>query len=258
MSDGYDPGFDLRWKKHPRPQVTTEKFFWAKTGWKPDMFKGQTVLDAGCGCGRYSAIAARCGAIVTGVDASPCAIKAAAENVPIGKFQQANLLKLDDLEDESFDMAFSLGVLHHTESTERAFFQVARKVRKGGHLAVWVYAQPVEQRLLVAEKMLHEITRAVSPEILHDIFERYAPRVRDAYGIEWGPLQQILRVSLSQDNDECISDTFDWHTPQYRWWHTNTEVCRWFNGAGFDNLHILDFPVSVNGTKIVPSQSDAA
>jgi len=247
--NGFDAGFDTRWKLHPRPQATTEKMFWLKTGWAPEQLDGKLVLDAGCGCGRFSAIAARHGATVIGVDASPHAIKAARENVPEGMFVQCNLLDLKEIADSSVDMAFSIGVLHHTESTERAFYQLARKVKPGGKLVVWLYAQPCATNLLPASRMLHEITKACPPDALHGIFARWATKVRDSYGQEYGPLQSILQVSQSQDDDECISDTFDWHTPQYRYWHTYPEVRSWFRGAGYDDIYELPFPVTVGGTR---------
>lgn len=247
--NGLDAGFDTRWKLHPKPQHETESVFWTKTGWSPSDLDGKTVLDAGCGCGRFSAIAARCGARVIGVDASPHAIQAASQNAPGGTFVQANLLKLTEVEDASVDMAFSLGVLHHTESTERAFYQVARKVKPGGQLVVWVYAQPCATKLIPASRMLHEITKACPPDVLHQIFERWAVKVRDSYGGEWGPLQQILQVSQSQDDEECISDTFDWHTPQYRYWHDYDEVIGWFRGAGYGQIERLSFPTTVRGTR---------
>lgn len=247
--DGLDAGFDKRWEKHPRPQATTEAVFWEKTGLRPEDLDGKLVLDAGCGCGRFSAIASRCGAQVIGVDASPQAIDAARENVPDGIFLLGNLLKLDCVADGSIDIAFSIGVLHHTENTERAFHQVARKVKPGGRLVVWVYSRPCDVELLPVAQMLHEITCACPPDKLHAIFARWAPRVRDIYDGHMGPLQQVLKVSQSFEDEECISDTFDWHVPQYRWWHDAGEVRGWFLAAGYNQITELTFKTTVAGVK---------
>lgn len=244
-----DAGFDTRWKLHPRPQATTPDVLWQKTGWSPQDLAGRRVLDAGCGCGRFAMVARDAGATVTGIDAAPHAIAAAQENCPEGSFAQVDLLDAGAMADlGDFDLAYSMGVLHHTADPERAFANVARCVRPGGQLAVWVYARPGTDYPVVME-MFHEITRACPTDRLHEIFARYACRVRDEYAGTWGPLQSVLQVSGSTDDDECVSDTFDWHCPQYRSWHTVNEVCNWFTNCGFAVDWIGSFPVSVRGTK---------
>lgn len=246
----FDAGFDKRWEKHPKPQATTEEIFWQKTGFDPRELEGKTVIDGGCGIGRFSAVAARCGATVIGVDASTHALAGARENVPGGLFVQGNLLKLP-IKTESIDMGFSLGVVHHTANPVFAFSEIARTIKPGGKLALWVYFCPVTDRKYLPHlDMVHEITRACPPEVLHNIFERYAVKIRDINQGAWGPLEQIFRVSVSPDNEECISDTFDWHTPQYRYWHTDEEIKDWFVSNGFENIQKLPFPTSAVGTKM--------
>jgi hypothetical protein len=96
--------------------------------------------------------------------------------------------------------------------------------------------------------MLHEITRAVDPAVLHTICNKYATRIRDANEGAWDPLAQVLRVSQSTDDDECVSDTFDWHCPQYRDYVDPMELCLWFDEAGF-HLNSTGFPSSAIGVK---------
>jgi ubiquinone/menaquinone biosynthesis C-methylase UbiE len=249
VDEAVDAGFDERWKKYPKVQATTAGIFEQKTGFRPADLAGKVVLDAGCGCGRFLAVAQSMGAKAIGVDGSPHALKAAAENAPGAGLLQANLLSLP-LPDESFDHAFSIGVLHHTESTKRAFLEVARKVKRGGQFAVWVYCKPVtDNRLLPAYELLHEITKACPPEKLHAAFEKWAVATRNAYAGAWGPLEQVLRVSGSKDDSECVSDTLDWHTPQYRFWHDIAEVKGWFVEAGYEVDRVGTFPTSVRGVK---------
>ena len=40
----------------------------------------------------------------------------------------------------SFDLVFSIGVLHHTPSTEQAFRALVPLVKPGGEIAISVYA----------------------------------------------------------------------------------------------------------------------
>jgi len=249
MSD-YDKGFNERWVQHPKPQATTEGQFWLKTGWSPNDVRGKTILDAGCGCGRFSEVAARAGARVISIDAAPAAVEATRALVPNAYVRQDNLLDIETVTHRSVHLAFALGTLHHTGDTARAFEQVAQTVRPGGELAVWCYCQHVsDPTLLPVLEFLHDLTRAIPSKELYDIVRKHAVQIRDLYKGAWNPLQQILRVSNSQDDEECISDTFDWHCPKYRDWVTENQMRGWFEVAGFDVVWVGDFPVSMRGRK---------
>lgn len=244
-----DHGFDQRWREHPRPQATTAGQLERKTGFRPADLAGRLVLDAGCGCGRFLAAAQAWGAEVVGVDGSPAGLAAAAENAPGAGLVHADLLDLP-FADGVFDRAYSVGVLHHTADPARSFAEVARTVRIGGELAVWLYCRTWDARLQPAMDLLHEITRACPPAALHRAFERHAVDLRDAYAGAWGPLEQVLRVSNSLDDEECISDTLDWHTPQFRSWHDVAEVRGWFEAAGFEVVWTGEFPTSLRGRRV--------
>lgn len=244
-----DAGFDQRWKQHPKPQATTRGVFEQKTGWRPEDLGGKLVLDAGCGCGRFSRVVTDFGAEVAAVDGSTHAVEAAAKLVPDALVVQANLFKLP-FPAECFDTAFSIGVLHHTGDTRQAFLEVARTIRRGGELAVWLYCPPTTDPTIArAMAFLHDITKACPPDRLHAACEKHAVALRDLYAGAWGPLQQVLRVSSSADADECSSDTLDWHTPQHRDYHDYPEVEGWFAEAGFDVVWRGSFPTSVRGCK---------
>jgi SAM-dependent methyltransferase len=241
-----DAGFDLRWREHPAPQATTVSQFWLKTGWKPADLEGKTVLDAGCGCGRFSAVAASAGARVWGIDGSEAAVDAAQKNSP-GTFRVGNLLHPIILPGP-MDLAFSLGVLHHTADPRRAFHNVAQAVKQGGQLAVWLYCPPAPA-IAAHMEFLHDITRTCPPAALHAACAKHAVRLRDINRGAFGALESVLRVSLSADDDECISDTYDWHCPQFRSYHTDAEVAGWFREEGFSVDWIGEFPTSLRGTR---------
>lgn len=250
--DTVDAGFDKRWQEHPKPQATTEAMFWLKTGWSRRDLLGKTILDAGCGCGRFSAVAAANGAQVISLDGSAHAVESAIGNIPgsTGHIAQIDLLQPLPLIDNSVDAAFCLGVLQHTACPSAAFANVARTVKPGGSLAVWLYACPVtDPDLLPVMDFMHAITRACPPAALHSACADFAVKLRDTYHGQWTPLHQVVRVSNSPDDEECVSDTFDWHTPRYRSWHTVAEVSRWFADAGYTVDFVGEFPVSVRGFK---------
>ncbi|MCA1594021.1 MAG: methyltransferase domain-containing protein [Acidobacteria bacterium] len=100
------------------------------------------VLEIGCGLGTDGARFARAGAIYTGVDLTEAAIGLARrrfelEGLP-GEFRVADAEALD-FADESFDLVYSHGVLHHTPDTRRAVREVHRVLRPGGRAVVMLY-----------------------------------------------------------------------------------------------------------------------
>ena len=111
-------------------------FDWYFEGPRPVSWAGLRVLDAGCGMGRWLHFARRAGAHVVGMDLSP-AIDVAAQRDP-GDFVQADL-RQPPLRPASFDLVYSLGVLHHLEDPLTGLRAVAALVRPGGELRIYVY-----------------------------------------------------------------------------------------------------------------------
>lgn len=106
-------------------------------------FAGRVVLDGGCGKGRHLACAARFGAShAVGVDLS-AAVEAAWANVrhlPNAHVVQADIYHLP-FRDETFDLAHSVGVLHHLPDPRGGFEAIVPLVREGGRIAAWVYGR---------------------------------------------------------------------------------------------------------------------
>jgi SAM-dependent methyltransferase len=109
----------------------------------PAVFAGQTVLDAGCGKGRHAQLAARFGARdVLAVDRGS-AVEAAYRNtraLPNVHVIQADLFHLP-VAPGVLDVAYSIGVLHHTSDPQGAFNELTRRLRPGGRIIVWVYGR---------------------------------------------------------------------------------------------------------------------
>jgi SAM-dependent methyltransferase len=98
---------------------------------------GATLLDAGCGTGRYAAELARRGYVVDGVDRSPELIAVATEAVtehPLASVRVGDLL---DLPPARYDAILCRGVLNDfvdAEARQRVFIAFARTLRAGGVL----------------------------------------------------------------------------------------------------------------------------
>ncbi|MBC8031972.1 MAG: class I SAM-dependent methyltransferase [Pyrinomonadaceae bacterium] len=104
--------------------------------------RGLKVLEIGCGLGTDGAQFAEAGADYTGVDLTDAAVALARRRFELsdlpGKLQTADAENLD-FADESFDLVYSHGVLHHTPDTQKAIDEVHRVLRPGGRAVVMLY-----------------------------------------------------------------------------------------------------------------------
>jgi len=104
--------------------------------------RGLKVLEIGCGLGTDGAQFAEAGADYTGVDLTEAAVELARRRFEL--FDLAGTFKTADAEnlsvpDESFDLVYSHGVLHHTPDTGKAIQEIHRVLRPGGRAVVMLY-----------------------------------------------------------------------------------------------------------------------
>ena len=265
-SSSYVDNFGFEWSTFPRLQLDddssreSEESFGLRTGLGPEDVKGKLILDAGCGMGRFAHVAARWGGRVVGVDLSK-AVEAAAENLAgfdDVAIAQADLRKLP-FAPATFDLVFSLGVLHHTPNTFESLSRIATLVKPGGVLAIWVYSSKLRWTLAGGE-ILRPLTRRMGTEKLLRTVRTVAPR---AYAIKQrlpglAPFVDLALPTSSHPNpDWRILDTFDWYSPRYQWKHSYPEVEGWFRRLGYERIERQRFPVSVRGRKpMEPSPVD--
>ncbi|MDX6405898.1 MAG: hypothetical protein QOH70_3353 [Blastocatellia bacterium] len=115
--------------------------------WMPEVmgfkdFAGARLLEVGCGMGTDLLQFARAGASVTGVDLTPRSIQISRQHFAVygarGEFAISDGEHLP-FADESFDVVYSNGVLHHTPDTAGAVREVHRVLRPGGEARVMLY-----------------------------------------------------------------------------------------------------------------------
>jgi glycosyltransferase involved in cell wall biosynthesis/ubiquinone/menaquinone biosynthesis C-methylase UbiE len=117
--------------------------------WMPELMefdrhRGEDVLEIGGGVGTDLVQFARHGARVTDVDLSAGHLDHARQNFELrglqGRFVHHDAETLP-FEDNSFDLVYSNGVLHHTPNTERIVSEIRRVLRPGGRAIIMVYAE---------------------------------------------------------------------------------------------------------------------
>lgn len=221
---------------------------------------GRSVLEVGCGAGRFTEVLLQAGARVFACDLSD-AVEANLANCGgrEGYFVcQADVLALPAAP-RSFDFVVALGMLQHTPSPEATIAALAVMLNPGGVLVVDHYA-PLENAAL--RLLAHLTPRAALRRVLLLLPPRAALRVATfstnallrAHRMLWQPGQlvrgarSLLRLvspvldyydrfpMLSKDQlqEWARLDTFDALTDCYKHLRTPDDVARALRGVGLD------------------------
>ncbi len=102
--------------------------------------KNSYVLDIGCGTGRWAKYLSTRAGFIEAIDPSNAVfaankLLADINNIRITKASIDNI----PFEDETFDFAMSIGVLHHIPDTQQAMKDAVKKVKKGGYFYCYLY-----------------------------------------------------------------------------------------------------------------------
>jgi len=256
----YSASFGWEWGRWPRVQFESENVgkpmaghttrMWERiTGADDEVVRDRTIVDFGCGPGRFLDVVRRKGGRAVGIDLSD-AVDAARNNFaddPDVLVVQADLLR-PPFREGAFGGGFSIGVLHHTPDPGRGVAALARSVRKGGWVSCCVYPKgdfydyPSVARF---RKIHHALSGTFEylPALLYSYFAAcvLAPTFRALKG--WG-LKPIIDhverhwlVSLwLKDPRWRVLDTFDAITPQIASTHGEEEVAEWLTAAGCESV----------------------
>lgn len=265
-SDNYATGFGLQWNRHAATQLdshtglplTRDRFFGA-TGW-PKQMAGETILEVGCGAGRFTEQVTQTGAMVVSLDYSSSVdanyqSNGHRDNVLI---IQADAYKMPFAK-ASFDRVFCLGVLQHTPDVRRTFLELPKYLKVKGSLAVDVYRRfPWWKQWTITKYWIRPFTRKMNPQRLYNIVERYVYFMwpicrwinRLPYGrnLNWKLLVADYRGLYPLDErllrDWAVLDTFDMLAPAFDQPQTLPVLKGWFEEAG---LLEVEFGYGLNG-----------
>jgi SAM-dependent methyltransferase len=252
--------------------------FGSEAGLKKFLKGRKTILEAGTGLGGDAARFAKlCKAEVIGLDLSE-GIVGAQQHWAGPKnlhYVQGDILDLP-FRPESFDFVSSDQVIHHTPDAPRAFGELARLLRPGGHLAVYVYRVKAMLREL-ADTELRKVTTAMSVEECMEFSEQITELGRELsrtgakvklekgvplLGIEPGEhdVQRLIYWTFLKAfwNDEFSERlnalvNFDWYHPPYASRHTEEQVRGWCADAGLEVEHV---DLSESGISVLARRPD--
>lgn len=106
------------------------------------LYPGRRLLEVGCGMGTDLAQFARGGTTVCGTDLTLRSLELARQRFAVeglaGQFLACDAEALP-FPDQSFEVVYSNGVLHHTPDTEKAVREIHRVLKPGGVAIVMLY-----------------------------------------------------------------------------------------------------------------------
>ena len=252
--------FGWEWLRYPGSRPGDEAVFLEETMIPREAFAGKLVLDAGCGMGRYSAVARSFGAEVVAVDMSESLLRVAQAARADAKLHpvEGDLLR-PPFKKSVFDLAYSQGVLHHTADTRAAFAAVAALVKPDGLLSVWLYGKagrfadfatnplrPGRERLAAHRRLAWWVV--LLRHAFSDFVRFFTTRlpVPLVYALCYPltvlgaiPGLKYLTFSVDPDFQARLIENFDWISPPYQWHHTKEELATWFLQAGYVPLSLL-------------------
>jgi ubiquinone/menaquinone biosynthesis C-methylase UbiE/uncharacterized protein YbaR (Trm112 family) len=258
-TEHYSHSFGVEWNRWPRLQFDdqnigrpmaghTTRMWETITGACDGDVRGKTIVEFGCGPGRFLDVVRRKGGKAVGIDLS-LAVEAARQNFkddPDVLIVQGDISN-PPLADQSFDGGYTIGVLHHTPKPEDGLRALARMLKPGAWAACCVYPKG-EFYDYPSVRRWRKITRSLRPSLGYGpplIYSRIA-----AYALtepllavrkicrplgEW-LMQQWLPILPIPDRRWRVLDLFDAITPEHASTHMADEVAQWMRTAGLADV----------------------
>lgn len=275
----YADSFAFEWKAFGRTQLestnrnkrtahSTRDSFLAQTGFSETDLKGKTVVEFGCGPGRYLEIARSLGAVVVGLELTSAVdvAKANLGEAPDVLLVQGSALQ-PPFKPEVFDCGFTIGVLHHTPVPAQGARELIRTVKPGGAVAVSVYPEGgfySFPSVYWTRKAVNLIESRVSKPLARRLALGYAylsaflfypvfrlvekiPIIGTPFVGLWAYFFAVIIVAPGWR--WRVLDTFDAITPSYASTHTPEEVAFWLREFGCCDIRSTGVTFGYSGAR---------
>ena len=214
--------------------------------------KGKKTLDIGCGSGRFTKWAALSGAEVAfGSDLGET-VEVAYEmtkDIPNAAIVQADIYHMPF--EKTFDLSYSIGVLHHLPKPQEGFSRLPKTLKEGGEMLIWVYNRRKNARALYLYEPLRAMLRHLPKPILFKLC--YIPGgIVHLINLKAKLLRKIGLDGLASkfpfsyyENfpfNMKLNDAFDvLATPKSNYYYRE-EVEQWFRSARLNTIRAHEHP----------------
>lgn len=265
--------FGFEWRNHHEGRIEAEKVFGRTIEQDLDMFfeisnlnrsylKGKTILDVGCGSAKLTkALTQFSPEYVLGVDINESTYLSHKYCYNSDKCQilRSDVFNLP-IKNESIDIGWSCGVIHHTPDAKAAFKIIGSKIKPGGRLSIWVYKKGFYPFRFIKDIFKYFSLDRLPNNIifyLSKVFSILSIVIHGVYRILfWIPINiygkknsRIARTLRYRPYDEFLMTWFDALSPCIDSRHTIEEVEGWFKECGFIDLKFWDNQIGMSGTK---------
>ena len=259
--DNYASSFGYQWNKfrttqldsHTGVPISRDRFY-KSTEWSAEGLKGKSVLEVGCGAGRFTEILLSTGAAVVALDYSS-AVDACWTNHclhPNLSVVQGDIYNLPFCP-ATFDYVLCLGVLQHLPDVKRAFMSLVPQLKSGGRLAVDVYRKWLGT-VFWSKYWVRPFTRRIEPNRLFERVQKWVPvllpmsTILGRIPVAGRKLRYLLPVANydgvfpltdAQIREWAILDTFDMLSPRYDQPQTAATLRSWLEEAGMTDIKVF-------------------
>jgi SAM-dependent methyltransferase len=210
-------------------------------------FRGQDVLECGCGGGQHTSFVAPYVKSMVAVDLNAVDIaKERNKNLSNVEFVEADIATMNL--GRQFDRVFSIGVVHHTDNPDATFENMKRHTKSGGKTIVWVYStegnwmvehmvEPIRKAFLtkMTRENLLTVSRIVTACMYMPIYTVYLLPLRFLPFYEY--FQNFRKLTFYRN----VLNVFDkLNAPQVDFIDRD-RIERWFNDRDYSDVHISPY-----------------
>jgi SAM-dependent methyltransferase len=143
VTKGSPERFGYSWDRYAEVLPEHEEQFLRWTALDPSFWQGLRFLDGGCGIGRNSYWPMTYGAAGgLALDVDDRTLARARRNLAYFRAVEVRKRSIYEIaEQDTFDIAFSIGVVHHLSDPHAAVARLMRAVKPGGRVLVWLYGR---------------------------------------------------------------------------------------------------------------------
>jgi SAM-dependent methyltransferase len=206
----------------------------------PDDWRGVSFVDCGCGMGRNSYWPMRYSA-ARGLSIDVDARSLAAARKTLAPFANAAVRELSvyDLERGSnFDLAFSIGVIHHLKEPLTALRAMAGAVKPGGKVLIWVYGRENNGWIVLGLTPLRKLLFSRLPVSLVHHLSIYPTALLWLFLRASGGGIAYFKLLRQFTFRHLRSIVFDQMLPKIAHYWRRSEVEQLMRGAGLENIQL--------------------